>query len=318
MICLIEVVYGTDRFLVLEKIESIRKKINKQDTELEWHAFDASDSDFTFGRVLEAYETISLFSGVRAVFLHVQSEKDLSKIDERALLGLLEKPSMDAHLLLALPKRYLTKNPLRKALSSHAQEHLIDTKKEHGDNALFRIKKELQKRNIAMSDGALKLFVNRIGSDLSRLEGEVDKLALFDKVLDVQDIENLITHDLARDIFALGNALLSKDRVQAFRIYHSLLNQKNDPLNLAPLIASNLRSIYQVETLIEKGYSASKIKEMLKMSDGQFWNITNRQMGKVSNVLEALNELAELDQASKLGEIDRFVAFELFMVKMMR
>ena len=167
-----------------------------------------------------------------------------------------------------------------------------------------------------MTPNAQKVFLDRIGEDYSRMENELEKLALLETLIDEDLVEKMITQDISRDIFALGNALLDKNASEAFRIYHSLLTQRNDPLNLAPLVAASLRTIYQVETLVRRGYSQDMIIDTLKISKGQYWVVSNRQVGKVNNVLSILNTLSDLDQNSKLGNIDRFVAFELFMIEM--
>ncbi|HZJ86793.1 MAG TPA: DNA polymerase III subunit delta, partial [Erysipelothrix sp.] len=176
----------------------------------------------------------------------------------------------------------------------------------------------LNRYQVNMTRGAQKLFLERIGEDYSRLQNELEKLSLLDTQIDEHLINQMITRDISRDIFALGNALLNKEHNTAFQIYHSLLEQRNDPLNLAPLVASSLRTIYQVETLNRLGYSQSAIMDSLKISKGQYWVVMNRQVGKVKNILPLLNDLSNLDQKAKLGEIDRFVAFEMFMLDMMK
>ena len=122
------------------------------------------------------------------------------------------------------------------------------------------------------------------------MESELEKLGLLDKRIEKDDVDTMITQDIDRLVFDLSNALLDKNKEAAFRIYHSLLHQKNDPLGLAPIVSSSLRSIYQIETLVNLGYSNSQIEDMLKMSENQVRFLRSRRLGKVSNILYYLNK----------------------------
>lgn len=311
---MIHVIYGKDRFLVLEKRNEIISKFKSIHTDIEQFDFYASDAEFNFGKVAEAVQTVSLFDVPRVVFFFVEDEKHINQIDTDTLQTLVSNPT-DVELILAFPKKLTQFKKLHASLRKHAKEHAIT--KANGFNAPSSLQEGLSRYNVKMTAAAQRLFLERIGEDYGRLASELKKLSLLEMTIDENIIDNMINRDISRDIFSLGNALLDKDRKKAFEIYHSLLEQKNDPLNLAPLVASNLRSIYQVETLYRRGYSEKAILDSLSMSKGQYWVIVNRQMGKVKDILPILNALANLDQKAKLGEIDRFVAFELFMLEVM-
>ena len=312
---MIQVIYGKDRFLVLEKRNALIKEIEKQKPNLERFDFHASDHEFQFGQVVEAIQTVSLFGAPRVVFFYVEQEKELSLMDVDHLNSCILNPG-DVDIILAFPKKLTQFKTLHASLKKHAKEHVIT--KANAYNAPAYLQKGLKQYNLQMSPQAQSLFLEYIGEDYSRLQSELEKLALLEVKVDEKIINQMVTKDISRDIFALGNALLDKKRDQAFQIYHSLLTQKNDPLNLAPLMASTLRTIYQIETLSQLGYSENAILESLKISKGQYWVVRNRQSGKVKNILKLLNDLANLDQKTKLGQIDRFVAFELFMLDVMK
>ncbi len=312
---MIQIIYGQDRFLVLEKRKALIDAIKKEKQDVETFYFYASDHEFNFGQVIEAIETVSLFGAPRVVFFYVEQEKDLHLVDIERLEKIVSS-RLDVDLILAFPKKLTKFKKLHSALKKHAKEHVIT--KSSGYNTSGALQSGLKHYNIKMTSSAKQLFIERIGEDYGRLKTELEKLSLLETEITDSMIDQMVTRDISRDIFALGNALLDKQRDKAFEIYHSLLEQKNDPLNLAPLVASTLRSIYQVETLNRKGYSEKAILESLSISKGQYWVIMNRQVGKVRNILQYLNDLANLDQKAKLGEIDRFVAFELVMLDIMK
>ena len=64
--------------------------------------------------------------------------------------------------------------------------------------------------------------------------------------------------------------------------------------------------------------SKAEIASRLGMSS-YIVNITQRDLkASTSFILELLNKLASIDQDIKLGKVDRFVAFELFMIDVIR
>ncbi|NLW15249.1 MAG: DNA polymerase III subunit delta [Erysipelothrix sp.] len=312
---MIHILYSKDRYLVLDKTKELVNKIIKEKSKVERLDFFATDNDFSFGHVVEAVNTVSLFQTPRVVFFYVEHEKDINKIDVDSLIELVVNPGT-VDLILAFPKKLTQFKKLHAALRKHADEHVFT--KSSDVNYSSKLNAGLKRYNVSMNEGAKRIFLDKMGEDQSRFDTELEKLALLEVYIDEDVVNRMITQGLETDIFSLGNALLDKNRDKAFEIYHSLLNQKNDPLNLAPLVASTLRTIYQVETLASRGYSSDGIQNMLKISKGQAWFVRNKQMGKVKNILPILNELCKLEQQAKLGEIDRFVAFELFMLNVMK
>ncbi len=93
---------------------------------------------------------------------------------------------------------------------------------------------------------------------------------------------------------------------------------KMDPLALLGMVAYGLRNLFQVGLLAESGLSDAAIASKLGMSS-YVVSITKKDMSaKSSYVLNLLNQLATLDQDVKMGKVDRFIAFELFMLDVIR
>ena len=308
---MIHVIYGDNRFLGLEKVEEIMGGFE----DFERSDFMSSHADFDFGRVFEAASTVSMFHEFRLILVHIETEKDINKVDVSLLESILKLPKVV--VILWLPKKLEKKHALSKVLGKGVQEHLLVKEKEAQGSLIKRLDALISDRKLGISSEAKRLLISNLGDDYMRLETEVDKLSLLGKRIEVADVEALISLDITKDVFALGNALIARDAQLAFKIYHDLLMQKQEPLSLLPLIASSLRSIYQVETLKGLGFSDEAVCSQLRMSSGQLWYIKKNQVGRVSNVIELLNTLASIDQGVKLGEMDAYIAFEVFMIALM-
>ena len=140
--------------------------------------------------------------------------------------------------------------------------------------------------NVNIDEKSVSMFAEHIGSDLSRLFGEIDKLKL------LTDAKNTITPDLIErnigyskefNIFELEDAIVSRNQLKAFRIVdYFQKNPKNNPL--IPVLGSlfnfftnilliqtakdrseaglmeqvNIRSPFRVKKLAEAASSFSK------------------------------------------------------------
>ena len=108
-----------------------------------------------------------------------------------------------------------------------------------------------------------------------------------------------------------------KNSNKAFRIYNDLKSLGNEPVSLVSIIATQVRFLYQILVLSNKGYNEANIANELSAHPYR----VKMGMEKVRNYSEyeledMLDELSKLDIQIKTGDIDRFVGLELFILKM--
>ena len=81
------------------------------------------------------------------------------------------------------------------------------------------------------------------------------------------------------------------------------------------LVASRIRSLYQVSELLEKGVSDTEIASLIGMKPGALYYMkpTIRKVGK-QKLKDTLKKLSELDYQIKSGATNKEVAFEMFIL----
>ena len=81
-------------------------------------------------------------------------------------------------------------------------------------------------------------------------------------------------------------------------------------------LAVQFRFLYKVKYLEEQGKQENEICSELGVSNPYRVRISLRKTRNISStdILALLSELADLDFKTKSGQIDRFQAFELFLV----
>ncbi len=311
---MVDVIFGTDRFLVKKQIESIERQIKKDYGDFEYLSFNSSDSDFRLDQVYESVMTLSLFGERKLVVFFIDNDKDLAKLDEAMLFELLQTKQFEINLVFVMDKKPLAKTKVRKIIDTHTKVH--DIKKASGDEVGRFVKERMQHYNVQMDNMAQRLFIQRIQNDLVRAEVELQKLSVLDGVVTLSHVESLVSQSFDDAQFALSNALMDRNLKEAFAVYHRLLENKMDPLALLGMVASSLRGVYQVMVLAGEGFQAQSIADISGMSIGQVRFVQRSQRRNPKEVLNLLNELADLDQKAKLGLIDRHLSFEMFMLRL--
>lgn len=159
-----------------------------------------------------------------------QNMKDIEKLEP-----CIGKPLLSTLLFIAYKNKKIDgRTRLAKLIKEKA---VLFTSKKLYDNELPQWTSELiNSKGYSISKKALLLLIDHIGNDLSRLNNEVDKLALNlakRKNITEDDIENFVGISKEFNVFELQQAIASKDLYKAVRIiqYFSA-NPKAAPLQL--------------------------------------------------------------------------------------
>jgi DNA polymerase III subunit delta len=129
------------------------------------------------------------------------------------------------------------------------------------------------------------------------------------------DVELLMTRTLEQDAFQLLNAYLRGDTTTALMVYHDLLRQKEEPIMLTALLASQIRLMSNVRYLQKKGYHAQAIAKQLKVNPYRVKLIVeSRQQVGEDRLLEVLHRLAGADFQLKTSSGRRERILELFLM----
>ena len=134
--------------------------------------------------------------------------------------------------------------------------------------------------------------------------------------ISVDLVEDLVAKTLEHDAFKMLNAYLANDASEALKIYHDLLRQKEEPIKLLGLLASNIRTMSNVFYLQKKGYHQQQIAKQLKIHPYRVQMIAGqRNRPSEQRLLQALYSLANVDLQLKTTGGNRERHLELFLMK---
>jgi DNA polymerase-3 subunit delta len=124
-------------------------------------------------------------------------------------------------------------------------------------------------RHKQLSLQAAALLLERVGTDLSRLEGELDKLCDYvgeRKRLEPKDIDEVVSRQRQFSVFELVRCVGKCQIGRAITILRQLLLSGEAPLGVLALLARHIRILWQVKDGLERGLSVEAIGQKIKLS----------------------------------------------------
>ncbi len=312
---MIHILIGDEYYLIKKSIDEILAQLNQRSNDFELFNFNENDRDYSFEEVLECLNTPSLFSSIKVIVLNNfqgLTQKSSLKPDELKTLGLILADPTSNVIILQVNTALDQRKALTKQLQQNAKIH--DLRKKYNFDDLFS---SLIKDNQLELDRETQHYLKeRVSKNIDTMEHELEKLSLYNTSISREDIDALVSLNFDDRLNELSEAIMNKKIKLTWSIYFELMQLRFDQFQLIAYIAANLRSIYQFNVLVKQGYSMDEISELTGISTKQayFFN-NNRRVFDTGRLLGLLNQLSDLDQRSKTGQIDKRLGFELFLLK---
>jgi len=168
-----------------------------------------------------------------------------------------------------------------------------------------------------ITDSAIDLFFDYVGTNLVKGKQEVDKLLNYigDKqIVDEEVIRNVVSDDGETDIYALTQAINSKDKAMVHKKYTELIKNGYDQISLLAIIYRMFKDLYTVIVLLEKGNKQNDIANIMGISPGRAYYIM-KDVSKYNKetIQKILINITDLDYKIKTGQIDNATGMDLFL-----
>lgn len=316
------VLSGTETYFIDETIRRMKQAL-EQTGEIETTIFDLEEVPVQ--HVMEEADTIPFFSEKKLIiaknasFLKAtDNSKEKIAHDLKALELWLRHPADFSVTLFIAPYEKLDE---RKKITKQMKElaHVVHAEAPKERDLAVWIQNEVSSRQKQINEQAIQKLIELVGLDMLHLQMEVDKLCHYigeEGTIQLEDVEELVAKTLEQDAFKLLNAYIAGDVSTAISIYHDLIRQKQEPIALVALLASQVRLMSNVYYLLSKGYHAQQIAKTLKVNPYRVKRIVEDRRGvKDTHLLKALYGLSEVDLQLKSmsGRRERYL--ELFLMR---
>lgn len=210
------------------------------------------------------------------------------------------------------------KNPIFKALKQKGNIVQIDDPDEK--NFLEYIKLYCSKHNIMIDKEAIFELASRTNGDVLLFKNNIEKLSLYTNHIKYEDVTKLVARKLDDEAYLLSNYLLDGQNMDAIKLYKDLRVFNIEPVILISQLANQFRLMNEIRFLLKnKRYTPDEVAKELSIKPGRVF-VMSKKIALCSEeaINDALEQLFKLDTEIKSGLVDRFYAFELFLINFKR
>ena len=243
--------------------------------------------------------------------------------DYKALISYIKNPNPDCDLILTVPTAEVDKNSeLFKLIEANAKVTFMGdpTLKEWNDYVRKIVNDSIEKNpGSKMDSDALMELIDRTAGDIPLLKNSVIKLFLYTKHVRYEDVLLLVTRPLEDNTFQLFNYLLDGENEKAIGLFRDLQVSNVEPVTLISMLGNQFRLLNQVVFLSKKSMTNDEIANELKIKPIRVQILKKKTFNMSEKAIhKALDDLFDLDLQIKSGLVDRFYAFELFLINFKR
>jgi len=326
--------YGSEPFLINKSLQELLKNRVGEVSQMNTIYYDFTSPSFSMLSFLEEADTISFFSEHKVMILQncvfltraykdKEKVKDKNETDLQKLSHYLLKPHDQTSLIMMYEDDNLdTVKIIYKRIKETCE--VIHINKLNPDQFRLFLQNLLKERELRVTSEAFNELIKRLDDNMSVAIHECDKLQLFGQNITYDDVIALVSRPLDSEAFHLVNAILDKHLAEALSIWNDMIVLNMDALAFIGLIASQLRILYQVSILNDAGKHREEIINELSVGTTQMnvYRVSRllnlARLTSSKRLLRVLNALAEYDQKSKTGLVEKRFGFELFLIEATR
>ncbi len=302
------VIVSNDKVTIDTRINKIIEEKKIKDYELIRYDYP----DITIDTVIDTLNTYNFLSSTKVVvfnnctFLAKETDKSI-----KALKKYLDNPS-DNYLIMT--NETLSENKEIKELLKNV---IVENDKVSSE---VLIKNNLE--DCIMDNKVIKYFADYCLNNNEKILNELDKIKSYkhsenDKNITIDDINKIAIRDYEEDVFDLANAIATKNRDKAFALYNRISKKEKDSVTIIASISSNIRNLYSVRILLEKGYKQNDIADILGIRPYAV-QVASQSCNNYSErkLLTLLNTLSDIDFKSKSGNGRVNELLEMFLLNL--
>ena len=263
--------------------------------------------------IIDMAETMPFLADKRVILIE---DSGFFKNGCAELADYLKSPAETA-IIIFVEKELDKRKDIYKALSKTGFEICCDVQ---DDQMLTRwIFSRISAEGKNMSPRAAAFFLERVGTDMSNISTEIEKLVCYcmdrDQITE-EDIEAVCANWLTSRIFAMTDAIVEKNQKKAINLYYDLLALKEPPAKILALIARQFNIMLQVKEMTDNHRDKGSIAGAVKIAPFLVGKYQNWARGySVEELKDALELCASNDEAVKTGKLDYVISVEMVIIK---
>lgn len=298
---------GPEEYVKLEALAKLREKLLPPGLEA---LNDATLEGVTAQQITDAAETMPMMCERRIVTVRdwapLLSGKSKNEEQEVAwMLRWLESPAPGCALVFFMRQSADGKKKLTAALRKKAA--VVDFELLNDADLAKWCKQRLKAQSKRIDTRALSTLTFMAGRELTRLNGELDKLCAYlgdrDTITE-EDVRAIVSASLEYNVFELMNHLLAGDMLRAQQTVNSLLQGGQNPIGILAMLIRQVRQMTHMKCALEAGEPVQAVQERLSLHPYAARQ-TAKQCARLSRawLTELYEACVESDYAVKSGRL---------------
>ena len=328
------IMYGQDNFSLHEELSKIKSSLGNPEM-LAVNTNVLEGRQLSLSQLQDICNTVPFLHQVRLVIVEgllqrfdpekkpgrraskSQSKSNAELKEWQELGSYIKKMPETTVLVLIDGKLDAKKNGLLKHVISVAEVKIFPELK---DAALHQwIKRRIAEEGGKVSDKAINLLGELVGSDLWNLNSEIGKVLAFSygRSITEEDVRQVTSYAREANIFAFVDAILEGRRKEAQQLLHRLLLGGVAPPQILSMVTRQLRLILMAKELSPR---VPKQEAMGRLGINKDWLLDKllrqARVHTMANIKRAYHQLLEADVAIKTGKYDGDLAVELLVMEL--
>jgi DNA polymerase-3 subunit delta len=328
---LLHIFIGEDDFSIRQALGEIKKTIGDA-TALMTNTTVLDGRQVTPEALANACETVPFLAEKRLVIVEglLESFEPAGRTVKRKAprqAGQAEEYRLFADVMKKLPPftelvvlggRVNQRHPLLRELAASARVVQFPLLK--GAQLVQWVERRVAGAGGSITPSALSLLVRLVGNDLWTMSGEVAKLIQYagGRRIEEADVKSVVSSAQEASVFAMVDAILEFRAGAAQGLLQQLFRQGNAPAQLLAMLARQVRIIFLVKEMRDRGRSRGEIQSALGLNSDFLLRKAWEQADKYSlaRLKDVFHKLLEADMAIKTGKLEGEIALDILVAEL--
>lgn len=301
--------YGSEDYLKRLYRDKLKAAILGDLNEMNYSYYEGKDIDVK--AISEIAQTLPFFSDRRLIVIE---NSGLFKSQSELADHILDIP--DSTFFLFIEEDVDKRNKLYKFVLSKGCISQMDSLDEK--NTKLFIVSLINKEGKRITEDTVTYLLDKTGTDMVNIINEVDKLIGYlgnRDIITTEDVDAIITPVITSRIFAMIDAIGSKQQDKALALYYDLLSLREKPLSILFLIVRHYNILLQVKDMHNNGMDFSTISKNAGIPPFAVNKyIAQTRSYSQAKLMEAIEFALDIEEQVKTGRMIDKIGVEVLII----
>jgi DNA polymerase III subunit delta len=307
--------FGAETYLRDNAVKALADRVLAGSALREFNDSTYSLNEVPLPHALASAEQLPMMAERRII--RITELNKLKEEDEGPLSRYLARPAESSVVIFIteiLDKRLRISRMLLESCAA------VEFRNQNDSELLEWITRRAKELSVSFDMRAARYLVAQVGSNLRRLNNEIEKLAtaaLPDAVITYELVEAVVPNSRELSNFALTDHLLSRNRAAALHVMQKILDDGAEPLMILGLIASNYRRLFLARELMNSGQSSQEVARSVRLPpDKQSDFLAAARRTDTKHLTHIMKRLSEADVAIKTSRATPRLVIEMLICEL--